>query len=77
MCNTLEMIYGVSSNIEREKMHTGGEEDECSIHKCFYNFRKVRNYIGMFFTNKYLRVKNWNHKSDAILKSKDENVYEF
>lgn len=58
MWDTLEMIYGVSPNIEQEWMNTQGEEDEFFIYKCFYKFINVRNNIIKFITNKYLRVKN-------------------
>lgn len=69
--DTLRMIYEVSPNIKWEEMNTHDEEDEWFIHKCFCKFKNVRNYIGMFITNEYLRVNNWNHKSDSILKSRD------
>lgn len=31
------------------------------------------NYIGIFVTNKCLKINNWNKKCDPILKLKDES----
>lgn len=56
-------------------MNTRGEEDEDTIHQCFSKFRSVRNHIGTFTTNQYLRVKNW--KVNPILTSKVESLNEF
>lgn len=36
----------------------------------------VRNYIGIFVTNKYLRINHWNQKFDQILKLKYESVFQ-
>ena len=68
-----EMIYEVSPSIEQERMNTRDKEDECFIHKYFPKFRNIINYIGIFVTNKCLRIKNWNKKCDPILKLKDES----
>lgn len=35
MWNTPEMIYGISPNIELQRMNTRGEKYECFLHKCF------------------------------------------
>lgn len=66
--DNLNMIYGVSWSIEQEQMNTHSEE-KCFGHKCFSKFSKVKNYIGILFTNQYIIVMNWN--SSPILKSKD------
>lgn len=72
--DTLKMIYGVSPSIKQEKMNTRGEKDEDTNHKCFSKFRNIRNYLGNFITNKYLRI-SW--KFNPILKSKDGSLHEF
>lgn len=38
-------------------------------------FFKLKNYIGTFVTNQYLRIKNW--KLNSVLKSKDWSYREF
>lgn len=40
-------------------------------------FRNIGNNVRTFVANKYMTTKNWNQKSDSILKSRDESVYEF
>lgn len=55
-------------------MNTQGKEDECFFHESFSTFINFGNIFRTFVTNKYLRINNWNQKSDPILKSRDGNV---
>lgn len=55
-------------------MNIQGEEDECFFHESFSTFINFGNIFITFVTNKYLRINNWNQKSDPILKSRDGNV---
>lgn len=79
MWDTLEITYGVSPSIEHDGMNTPGKEDECEcfFHKCFSTLINFEHNLRTFFTNKYLRINIWNQKPDPILKSRDENVYDF
>lgn len=77
MWDTLEMIYGLSPSIKQNGMNTRDEEDECFFHKCFSNFKNIWRYVRTFVSNKYIRVKNWNQKSDPILKLRNGNLYDF
>lgn len=79
MQNTLEKKYGVSPSFEQERMNAQGDEDECECYfsKCFSTFGNIGSHVKMFITDKYLRVKNWNHKPDSILKSRDVNFCNF
>lgn len=76
---TFEMIYGVSPSIEQEGLNTWDKEDGCEwfFHNFFSTFKTFGNNFITFITNKYLISKNCNQKSDPILKSRDENVYDF
>lgn len=75
MWDNLEIIYGVSPKVKQEEMNTPGDNDEGIIHQWFLSFRIERNYIGLFSTNQYLRVKNL--KLNLILKSKDGSIHKF
>lgn len=79
MWSTLEMIYKVSPRIKLKGMNTRGEEDECEcfFHKVFSTFRYLGSHVRTFGANKYTRVNNWNKFFDQILKSRDENIYNF
>lgn len=41
------------------------------------NLKMLEKNARIFVTNKYLRIKNWNHKSDLIPKSRDGSVHDF
>lgn len=59
MCDTYEMIYGVSSSIKQERMNTRDDEDEFFFHKSFSILRKFSNNIKTLVAKKYLKIKNW------------------
>lgn len=45
ICDTLEIVNGVSLSIEQEKMNTRGGENEDTTFSCFSKFRNVREII--------------------------------
>lgn len=72
MWGNLEMLYEVSPSIKQQKMNTRGKEDN---HGYFYKFISIGKFVENYFTNKYLRIKNW--KFNPTLESADESLYVF
>lgn len=83
MLDTLELIYRVSSSIKQEEINTWGKEvetpDECECYPHIWcsTFINLGSHVRSLVANKYLRVKNWNHKHDPTLISRDKNVFNF